>query len=97
QWRQIMLFILAEKREQAGAHAKALKGDISKINPYILRVDHSKILSNYDGILIGYLSGNIYEPLEPEEYDSKFKTWSLNTLPILIAQNVKKTIYTKFL
>lgn len=81
-----MLFILAEKREQAGAYAKALKGDISKINPYILRVDHSKILSNFDGILIGYLSGNIYEPLEPEEYDSKFKTWSLNTLPILPEQ-----------
>ena len=73
---------IIRKREQAGAHAKALKSDISKINPYILRVDHSKILSNYDGILIGYLSGNIYEP---EEYDSKFKTWSLNTLPILIA------------
>lgn len=88
---------IIRKREQAGAHAKALKGDISKINPYILRVDHSKILSNYDGILIGYLLGNIYEPLEPEEYDSKFKTWSLNTLPILIAQNVKKTICTKFL
>lgn len=46
---------IIRKREQAGAHAKAPKGDISKINPYILRVNHSKILSNYDGILIGYL------------------------------------------
>ena len=36
-----------------------------------------------DGITITYCVGHLFELFSPEEYDSKYKHWSLDNLPII--------------
>ncbi|TPR14973.1 type IA DNA topoisomerase [Apilactobacillus timberlakei] len=93
-----MLFILAEKKDQAETYAEALKGDVSRKNRNIISVNGSSVLSNHTHIEIGYLQGHLYELKKPEDYDEKFKKWSLDNLPIFPKKmefNLKKGFSTR--
>ena len=65
---------LAEKPELARAIAEALGGKQTRANGYIT-------LDNGD--IVSWCYGHILRLAEPEEYDEKFKKWSLDDLPII--------------
>lgn len=66
------MFILAEKSSVAKDFVKAL--------------NVTKYRDGYyynDDTVITYCVGHLFEPLDPENYDEKFKTWKLEDLPII--------------
>ncbi len=71
-----MRLFIAEKPELARAIAVAISGTESKKQGYIQKD------SNY----ITWALGHILELQEPHEYDEKYKTWNINTLPFSIFQ-----------
>ncbi len=65
--------VIAEKPSVGRDYAKALPGRFT---------DHKDYLES-DDYVISWAVGHLVELAEPEEYDSKYKLWSLNRLPIL--------------
>ena len=65
---------LAEKPELARAIAEAIGGKQTRGNGYIT-------LDNGD--VVSWCYGHILRLAEPEEYDEKYKKWSLDDLPIV--------------
>ena len=69
--------ILAEKPSQASAYAEAF--DKSE------RKDGYFIVSNnqYANAIITYGFGHLVSLIAPDEYNEEYKTWKLDTLPIV--------------
>src|SRR5437764_11266525 len=74
--------VIAEKPSVGRDYAKALPGSFA---------DHRDYLES-DGWVVSWTVGHLVELAEPEEYDSRFKVWSLNRLPILPEQFKLKAI-----
>jgi DNA topoisomerase-3 len=74
--------VIAEKPSVGRDYAKALPGSFA---------DHRDYLESDDWV-VSWTVGHLVELAEPEEYDSRFKLWSLNRLPILPEQFKLKPI-----
>ena len=68
-----MRLFIAEKPSLARAIADALPG------PAIRKADH---IALGDGSIVAWCAGHILETAPPEAYDSRFKSWRLEDLPI---------------
>src|SRR3954451_7313576 len=68
--------VIAEKPSVGRDYAKALPGVFT---------DHKDYLESDDSV-VSWAVGHLVELAEPEDYDSKYKLWSLNRLPILPEQ-----------
>ena len=65
--------VIAEKPSVGKDYAKALPGSFQNHKDYLESDDH----------VISWAVGHLVELAEPEDYDSKYKLWSLNRLPII--------------
>lgn len=68
--------ILAEKSSQAQAYAEAFGSQQRKDGYYIVSGN------GFDEAIITYGFGHLVSLFSPEEYQDKWKSWHLNTLPI---------------
>ena len=71
------IVVLAEKPSQASEYAKSFREN-KKENGYFIVSDE-----NFENTIITYGFGHLVSLYSPEEYNKDFKSWSLNTLPIL--------------
>src|SRR3954469_3153132 len=65
--------VIAEKPSVGRDYAKALPGVFT---------DHRDYLESDDSV-VSWAVGHLVELAEPEDYDSKYRVWSLNRLPII--------------
>jgi DNA topoisomerase-3 len=65
--------VIAEKPSVGRDYAKALPGTFT---------DHKDYLESDDSV-VSWAVGHLVELAEPEDYDSKYRVWSLNRLPII--------------
>jgi len=77
--------ILAEKPSQAQAYAEAFNKTERKDGYFIVSNDTHK------NTIITYGFGHLVSLIAPDEYDEKYKKWTLDTLPI-VPDNFKFTI-----
>lgn len=77
--------ILAEKPSQAQAYAEAFNKTERKDGYYIVSND------KYQNAIITYGFGHLVSLIAPDQYDEKYKKWTLDTLPI-VPDNFKFTI-----
>jgi len=68
--------VIAEKPSVGRDYAKALPGSFADHKDYLESDDH----------VISWAVGHLVELAEPEDYDSKYRVWSLNRLPIIPEQ-----------
>ena len=71
------IVVLAEKPSQAQAYADSFNKS-NKENGYFIVSD-----DNFENTIITYGFGHLVSLYSPDEYDSKFENWKLDTLPIL--------------
>lgn len=74
--------ILAEKPSQAKAYAEAF----TLKHRDTVMIELEKCSTFPDGAIITWGIGHLVELQQPEEYDPKWKTWRMDTLPILPAK-----------
>ena len=74
--------VIAEKPSVGKDYAKALPGSFAS---------HSDYLES-DDYVVSWAVGHLVELAEPEDYDAKYKLWSLNRLPIIPDQFQLKPI-----
>src|SRR6476660_5124832 len=74
--------VIAEKPSVGKDYAKALPGSFAS---------HSDYLES-DDYVVSWAVGHLVELAEPEDYDAKYKLWSLNRLPIIPEQFQLKPI-----
>jgi DNA topoisomerase-3 len=74
--------VIAEKPSVGKDYAKALPGSFAS---------HSDYLES-DQFVVSWAVGHLVELAEPEDYDAKYKLWSLNRLPIIPDQFALKPI-----
>ncbi|WP_430510695.1 DNA topoisomerase 3 [Gottfriedia solisilvae] len=77
-----MIVVLAEKPDQASKYAEAFKN--TKRNDGYIEVPPNEILKN--GAFITWGFGHLVTLKEPHEYQETWKSWSINTLPIIPEQ-----------
>src|SRR4051812_2350613 len=65
--------VIAEKPSVGKDYAKALGGSFKDNSDYLESDDH----------VVSWAVGHLVELAEPEDYDSKFRLWSLNRLPVI--------------
>src|SRR5437588_2386910 len=65
--------VIAEKPSVGKDYAKALGGSFKDNSDYLESEDH----------VVSWAVGHLVELAEPEDYDSKFRLWSLNRLPVI--------------
>ncbi|MDX6521758.1 MAG: topoisomerase, partial [Gaiellales bacterium] len=65
--------VIAEKPSVGKDYAKALGGSFKSEGEYLESDSH----------VISWAVGHLVELAEPEDYDPKYKLWSLNRLPII--------------
>ena len=80
------MLILTEKENVAKNYIKAL--DLKKTSRYLYESLDKKIK-------VTFAAGHIYTLYDAEDYDTKFKTWSEETLPIIPDTYKYKAIKTK--
>ena len=80
------MLILTEKENVAKNYIKAL--DLKKTTRYLYESLDKKIK-------VTFAAGHIYTLYDAEDYDTKFKTWSEETLPIIPGTYKYKAIKTK--
>jgi DNA topoisomerase III len=68
--------VIAEKPSVGKDYAKALAGSFKDNSDYLESDDH----------VVSWAVGHLVELAEPEDYDSKFRLWSLNRLPVIPEQ-----------
>ena len=82
--------ILAEKSSQAAAYASSFQKKATVAGNYVIQD------SLFDGeTVIVHASGHLLGLLQPEEYDPKWKKWSLDHLPIFPENYKYKIQYGK--
>src|SRR4026207_778644 len=64
---------IAEKPSVGRDYAKALPGTFTDRKDYL----------ESDDYVVSWAVGHLVELAEPEDYDSKYRMWSLNRLPII--------------
>ncbi len=65
--------VIAEKPSVGKDYSKALGGSFKNANDYL----------ESDDYVVSWAVGHLVELAEPEDYDSKYRLWSLNRLPII--------------
>ncbi|HEY0387236.1 MAG TPA: DNA topoisomerase 3 [Gaiellales bacterium] len=65
--------VIAEKPSVGKDYAKALGGSFKNQSDYL----------ESDDFVVSWAVGHLVELAEPEDYDSKYRLWSLNRLPII--------------
>ena len=65
--------VIAEKPSVGKDYAKALPGSFKAESDYL----------ESDDFVVSWAVGHLVELAEPEDYDPKYKLWSLNRLPII--------------
>src|SRR3954470_526401 len=65
--------VIAEKPSVGKDYAKALPGPFKAESDYL----------ESDDFVVSWAVGHLVELAEPEDYDPKYKLWSLNRLPII--------------
>ena len=74
--------VIAEKPSVGRDYAKALPGSFTDRKDYL----------ESDDYVVSWAVGHLVELAEPEDYDSKYRMWSLNRLPIIPEQFKLKPI-----
>ncbi len=74
--------VIAEKPSVGRDYAKALPGTFTDRKDYL----------ESDDYVVSWAVGHLVELAEPEDYDSKYRMWSLNRLPIIPEQFKLKPI-----
>ena len=74
--------VIAEKPSVGRDYAKALPGTFTDRKDYL----------EADDYVVSWAVGHLVELAEPEDYDSKYRMWSLNRLPIIPEQFKLKPI-----
>ena len=74
--------VIAEKPSVGKDYAKALGGSFKNQSDYL----------ESDDFVVSWAVGHLVELAEPEDYDSKYRLWSLNRLPIIPEQFQLKPI-----
>ena len=74
--------VIAEKPSVGKDYAKALPGSFANQSDYL----------ESDEFVVSWAVGHLVELAEPEDYDPKYKLWSLNRLPIIPEQFQLKPI-----
>src|SRR6476661_5471468 len=74
--------VIAEKPSVGKDYAKALPGSFKAESDYL----------ESDDFVVSWAVGHLVELAEPEDYDPKYKLWSLNRLPIIPEQFELKPI-----
>src|SRR6478609_5929688 len=67
------MLVIAEKPSVGKDYAKALPGSFKAESDYL----------ESDDFVVSWAVGHLVELAEPEDYDPKYKLWSLNRLPII--------------
>jgi DNA topoisomerase III len=74
--------VIAEKPSVGKDYAKALPGSFKDQSDYL----------ESDDFVVSWAVGHLIELAEPEDYDAKYRLWSLNRLPIIPEQFELKAI-----
>jgi len=77
--------VIAEKPSVGKDYAKALGGSFKNQSDYL----------ESDDFVVSWAVGHLVELAEPEDYDPKYRLWSLNRLPIIPEQFELKAIEGK--